>query len=149
MKVDNTMGEWLSTQLSVFKSSYETWKEHFKSCKKSYRKYLEKDAKCDCMQAECETRNCEYDGCHWGNCDGIYNQCWGACLKAKHTTEKDKECLEKDRKIDWSATEKIECYVNVLLDQPSRTSCLCVARTIATASIVRPCTSSATTSVFP
>jgi len=28
--------------------------------------------------------------------------------------------LEKDRKIDWSATEKIECYVNVLLEAPTK-----------------------------
>jgi len=119
MHVDNTMGEWLDKQLSIFRSAYDDWKGHFKSCKKSYRKYLEKDAKCDCMQAECETTNCGYDSCHWGNCDGIYNQCWGACLKNKHRTEEDKECLEKDRKIDWSATEKIECYVNVLLEKPT------------------------------
>jgi hypothetical protein len=119
MKVDNTMGEWLGKTLSIFKSAYDDWKDHFKSCKKSYRKYLEKDAKCDCMQAECETRNCEYDSCHWGNCDGIYNQCWGACLKAKHTTEKDKECLEKDRKIDYSASVKIECFVDVLIQKPT------------------------------
>jgi len=27
----------------------------------------------------------------------------------------EKECLEKDRKIDWSATKKIQCYLDVLL----------------------------------
>jgi hypothetical protein len=114
------MGMWLDEQLTIFKDGHEQWKKHFKSCKKSYNKYIEKDAECDCAQAECEARNCEYDKCHWGNCDGIYNTCWGKCLIEKKRIEEDKECLEKDRKIDWSATEKIECYVNVLLEQPTK-----------------------------
>jgi hypothetical protein len=119
MAVDNAMGEWLEEQLSIFTVTYESWKKHFKSCKKSYKAYLEQDAKCDCMQAECETQNCGYDGCHWSSCDGIYNECWGKCIGEKEDLHKDKECLEKDRKIDWSATEKMECFINVLLEKPT------------------------------
>jgi hypothetical protein len=29
------------------------------------------------------------------------------------------ECAEKDRKIDWSSTEKIECYIRILLNSPT------------------------------
>jgi hypothetical protein len=32
--------------------------------------------------------------------------------------------LEKDRKIDWSATEKIECYVDVLMASPDKDTLL-------------------------
>jgi hypothetical protein len=49
-----------------------------------------------------------------------YNECWGHCEAEWERTKDAKECLEKDRKIDWSATEKIECYVNVLLEKPDK-----------------------------
>merc|ERR1719172_64093 len=114
------MGEWLGAQLEIFKTAHETWTREFKSCKRSYRAYIEKDAKCDCLQSECEAANCGYDQYKWGNCDGIYNSCWNKCQKAYDEAMPACECKEKDRKIDWSATEKIECYVNVLLEQPSK-----------------------------
>lgn len=88
-------------------------------CKADYEAYVEKDAKCDCEQARCETVNCAWDTCHFSNCEDAYQSCWSGCDGEKTRIEKEKECLEKDRKIDWSATEKIECYVNVLLEKPT------------------------------
>jgi hypothetical protein len=88
-------------------------------CTAAYHSYVEVDAKCDCLQAECETTNCEYETCHFLNCEDNYNRCWGQCEIQYWHTRETKECLEKDRKIDWSATEKIECYVEVLLASPT------------------------------
>jgi hypothetical protein len=53
------------------------------------------------------------------------------CCQELNSTDneirKKKECLEKDCKIDWSATAKIECCVNVLLDKPTEQEDLIVA----------------------
>jgi hypothetical protein len=129
MAVDNSMGEWLEENLAIFKDAHANWVKHFKACKKSYRKYIEKDAKCDCLQSECEAANCGYDQYKWGNCDGIYNSCWNKCQKLYDEAMPACQCKEKDRKIDWSATEKIECYVNVLLEAPSKDQLLKVCGT--------------------
>lgn len=91
--------------------------------------YVAKDAECDCAQAQCETTNCQHDECQYINCEGTYNTCWGMCEDQNKLTEKNKECLEKDRKIDWSATEKIECFVNVLLEKPSNETLLATCGT--------------------
>merc|ERR1719454_1141105 len=53
-------------------------------------------------------------------CEDNYQRCWARMLAEWERTNEAKECLEKDRKIDWSATEKIECYVDVLLAKPTK-----------------------------
>ena len=44
-----------------------------------------------------------------------FEQCQIGCWDRYEVVIKEKECLEKDRKIDWSATMKIECYIDILL----------------------------------
>jgi len=117
--VNADFGAWLFSQISKFEVAHHTWTNLHLACTAAYHDYVEKDAKCDCEQARCETANCEWDTCHFENCEVAYQGCWAGCDAAKEGTDKEKECLEKDRKIDWSATEKIECYVNVLLEKPT------------------------------
>jgi hypothetical protein len=120
MDVDGYFGGWLQTQIVKFEGWYAEWTNLHLACKVAYHAYVEEDAKCDCKQAECETQNCQYEACHYLNCEDRYNKCWGSCEGEYKRTNEAKECLEKDRKIDWSATEKIECYVDVLLKQPAK-----------------------------
>jgi len=122
--LSTSLGTWIEDQIELFQNAYVTWNTLHQSCKQSYHNYISKDAECDCKQAECETRNCEWEKCHVVNCETTYNSCWMKCEKQHEETEKTKECLEKDRKIDWSATEKIECYVNVLLEKPDNATLL-------------------------
>lgn len=117
--VSNTYGEWIDSQIYVFTEAYNTWTTLHTECKKSYQAYIEKDAECDCAQADCEATNCVHEGCHFMNCEHTYQKCLEAANIEWDRTVKHKECLEKDRKIDWSATEKIECFVNVLLERPT------------------------------
>jgi hypothetical protein len=81
------------------------------------------------MQAECEANNCKYETCHWLACEDGYQRCWARMLAEWEATNTAKECLEKDRKIDWSATEKIECYVDVLLSSPTKEELLATCGT--------------------
>lgn len=129
LEVDASLGTWISAQITKFKSAYAEWERLHTKCTASYRAYIEKDAECDCKQAECETVNCEHDSCLYLNCEDTYNQCWGHCEGEYERTNEVKECLEKDRKIDWSATEKIECFVNVLLEKPSNETLLAACGT--------------------
>jgi hypothetical protein len=120
LEVDNKLGKWMREVISLFDSTYNQWGKLYESCRASYREYIEKDAECDCKQAECEARNCEWDTCLYINCEDTYQKCWGACEGAVCAEYPKEQCLEKDRKIDWSATEKIECYVDVLMANPTK-----------------------------
>jgi hypothetical protein len=124
LEVDDSLGTWINTQITKFEGAFNQWTILHKKCTAAYTAYVKKDAECDCKQAECEARNCEYDSCHFLNCEDSYNKCWGRCEGEYTRTNEAKECLEKDRKIDWSATEKIECYVNVLLEKPDNQTLL-------------------------
>jgi hypothetical protein len=61
-----------------------------------------------------ETRQCEYTAC-----DVEYTKCRSECIAEYHKLVKRVECAGKDRKIDWSSTEKIECYIRILLNSPT------------------------------
>lgn len=119
LEVDASFGLWLSGEIAKFTAAHAEWLRLHKKCTAAYEEYVMKDAKCDCEQARCETDNCAYDTCHFMNCEDAYQSCWARCQGEWEEIRKEKECLEKDRKIDWSATEKIECYVNVLLEKPT------------------------------
>jgi hypothetical protein len=129
MEVDAYFGTWLMEQVTKFTSAYEQWMALHHKCTAAYHAYVEVDAQCDCKQAECEITNCEYETCHYLNCEDTYNRCWARCEAEFERTNKAKECLEKDRKIDWSATEKIECYVDVLLAKPTKEELLATCGT--------------------
>jgi hypothetical protein len=118
--VRDPYSSWLNEISEWFSESHIEWKSLHSKCVASYHSYIEKDASCDCKQAECETKNCEYDSCHYMNCEDVYQRCWAQAQKHKRQVDLEKECLERDRKIDWSATEKIECYVNVLIETPTK-----------------------------
>jgi hypothetical protein len=120
LEVDDAVGKWMQKTIRAFQDKYDQWDVLYKACRKSYRNYVEKDADCDCKQAECESRNCQWDSCHYTNCEHTYQKCWGGCEVAVCTEYPKEQCLEKDRKIDWSATEKIECYVDVLMANPTK-----------------------------
>jgi hypothetical protein len=117
--VDDGFGTWLSGMISTYEGHYKTWVTLHSKCAASYKAYVEKDATCDCEQARCETENCKWDSCHFQVCEDEYQRCWARCQGSYESLIPPTECQEKDRKIDWSATEKIECYVNVLLEKPT------------------------------
>jgi hypothetical protein len=118
--VNGYFGVWLQEMVTKFEAAHAEWTHLHKQCTAAYKAYVEKDAKCDCLQADCETTNCKARTCRVLACERGYQNCWAQKLDIWGQTNTAKECLEKDRKIDWSATEKIKCYVKVLITSPTK-----------------------------
>jgi len=108
-------GSWLKRMIQKYQSGYEEWGHLYHECKSSYHAFLTVDMECDSVQKEFEQCLCQGNQCDSDACNLEYDQCQARCWGQYETLVKEKECLEKDRKIDWSATKKIECYIDVLL----------------------------------
>jgi len=108
-------GGWLQQQLGIYQASFAQWTTEHADCKAKYHKFLTADMECDKTQKSFETCSCEHSRCDYENCRIDFTQCTEQCWTRYEELVTEKECLEKDRKIDWSATKKIECYVDVLL----------------------------------
>jgi hypothetical protein len=108
-------GNFLQTQLARYKEAYEEWSTMHTECKAAYHSFLTVDMECDTTQKQFEKCSCEKSRCDYTTCGIDFMQCTEQCWGRYDELVKEKECLEKDRKIDWSATKKIECYVDVLL----------------------------------
>jgi len=107
-------GKWLNKMIKAFEDSYADWTKKHAACEKAYHEYLDVDYDCDIKQRMFERCQCGRNGCELGSCIGA-DSCVGMCWDQYEDEVWSKDCLEKDRKIDWSATKKIECYVDVLL----------------------------------
>jgi hypothetical protein len=108
-------GVWLKEQLAKFEKAKETWDSMYKACSAAYLVFLEADKECDGTQKKFEKCMCDKGNCEDRVCNVDYQQCEDLCWKQYEDKLQAIECREKDRKIDWSATKKIECYVDVLL----------------------------------
>jgi hypothetical protein len=110
-----TYGAWLLKMIGKFESGYKTWLHLHTECKKQYHAFLHVDMDCDAKQKEFESCKCQQNSCTDRACTVQFEQCQIGCWDRYEVVIKEKECLEKDRKIDWSATKKIECYIDILL----------------------------------
>jgi hypothetical protein len=108
-------GSWLKRMITKYHSGYAQWSKLYGECKSSYHAFLSIDMQCDATQKEFERCLCQGNQCEADACNLQYDQCQAHCWVQYENLVKEKECLEKDRKIDWSATKKIECYIDVLL----------------------------------
>jgi len=110
-----TYGGWLQQMIAKFEAGYKTHQSLHQKCKESYHKFLHIDMDCDATQKEFESCKCRQNACSDRSCTVEFEQCQIGCWNRYEIVIKEKECLEKDRKIDWSATKKIECYIDILL----------------------------------
>jgi len=95
-------------------SNQNTWDNLEQACSDAEKKARDKDTECDNLQASFETRFCQF------RLD-VYT----TCSQYKGCYAKEKEDFElaiastgyagDSRKIEWSAIEKIKCFVNVLI----------------------------------
>lgn len=95
------------------------WKTMNQKCTSATQEYLEADQECDETQGDWEAAACALVTAQWSGCNVEYTGCRASCITTFHTEVKRVECAERDRKIDWSATEKIACYLDVLLMSPT------------------------------
>jgi hypothetical protein len=108
-------GSWLKRMIQKYQSGYAEWSKLYGECKMSYHAFLTADMSCDATQKSFEQCMCEKNRCHDTVCNIEYENCYADCSAKYEGHVFEKQCLEKDRKIDWSATKKIECYVDILL----------------------------------
>lgn len=117
--IQDRFGSWLQTIIQEATTGYIAWEQMHKECRASYHAYIQLDSACDVKQAEFEQEMCAGRQCKFQACPVEYTACRERCLEEYHRTVKRIECAEKDRKIDWSATEKIECYLRIILASPT------------------------------
>merc|ERR1719498_693592 len=118
-EIDGEFGKWLQGIIAEATAGYEVWYRMHTACKASYHSYIEIDSQCDVTQGEFEVSVCSGRQCRYSGCTVDYAACRDRCIAEYHRTVKRIECAEKDRNIDWSASEKIECYLRILLASPT------------------------------
>lgn len=115
-----TYGGWIQKMIGHFTGGYNTWLKYHTECKADYHYFLTIDMVCDATQKKFEKCLCTQRGCDETACTVEFEQCQESCWSRYTELIKEKECLEKDRKIDWSATKKIECFIDILLHEYSK-----------------------------
>jgi len=117
--IKDQFGKWLKTIIQQAEHGYERWLILHKKCKAEYHAYISLDSRCDMVEKEQERANGETRQCEYTACEIEYTKCRADCIAEYHKLVKRIECAEKDRKVDWSAAEKIECYIRILLNSPT------------------------------
>jgi len=118
-EIDGYFGSWLQKIIAEATAGYEIWYRMHLACKAHYHSYIEIDSQCDVTQGQFEFSVCAGRQCRYSGCTVDYSACRDRCIAEYHRTVKRIECAEKDRKIDWSSAEKIECYLRILLASPT------------------------------
>jgi hypothetical protein len=113
------IGDMLQVHLAWAERSYAEWTVKHKACGDAVKVHEETDAQCDRTQGVFETDSCSYRQAMWTACNVNQMACCKRCSIDFDAEVNRVECAEKDRKIDWSATKKIECYIDVLMASPS------------------------------
>jgi hypothetical protein len=108
-------GEWLKGVISKYEASWKQWYSLWEECSDAYRVFLYADVECDGIQRSFEKCMCEKSFWKGSICANDLKQCQFACHAGYEEEVASLQCQEKDRKIDWSATKKIECYLDILL----------------------------------
>lgn len=66
-----------------------------------------------------ETLMCSYRQSHYSSFEVDFPKCWEDKKTFFEEEVNRVECAERDRKVDWSASKKIECYVDVIFASPT------------------------------
>lgn len=114
-----SIGDMLQSHITWATNSYTEWQKLHTACSKAARAYTAVDIACDTTQSEFESNTCSHRQAVWTSCNVNQMACCARCSKEFDDEVNRAECAEKDRKIDWSATKKIECYIDVLMKSPT------------------------------
>jgi hypothetical protein len=113
------VGDMLQAHVTWAKASYAEWQVRHAACAAAVREHEVIDTKCDRSQGSFESDTCNYRQALWTACNVNQMACCKRCSDHFDEEVNRVECAEKDRKIDWSATKKIECYIDVLMASPT------------------------------
>lgn len=117
--IDGKFGAWLKKVLQEAKQGHITWLHLHNKCKAAYHAYIEVDASCDVVQERFQQTVWDFAQCQHVACEVEFTRCRADCMARYHREVKRVECAERDRKVDWSSIEKIECYILILLASPT------------------------------
>jgi hypothetical protein len=113
------VGDMLQAHIAWAKSSYDEWSVKHSACAQAVRDHEATDLECDKTQGSFESGTCAHRQALWTSCNVNQMACCQRCSIEFDAEVNRVECAEKDRKIDWSATKKIECYIDVLMASPT------------------------------
>jgi hypothetical protein len=109
----------LQAHLAWATNSYAEWTIKHAACSKAVIAHEAADKECDKTQGHFESGTCAHRQAVWTACNVNQMTCCRRCSIEFDAEVNRVECAEKDRKIDWSATKKIECYIDVLMASPT------------------------------
>lgn len=112
------MAQWFVTHREWVIPNEIAWTNHNAACEAAKTAYNEKDAACDLDQGQFETNFCVFREQVHGTCMA-YENCFATALDNYASGQSDVQEREKGRKVDYTATEKIKCYIDVLLVDPA------------------------------
>lgn len=95
-------------------SNQKTWNDLHDACTDAETKARNKDAECDTLQASFESRFCEYRLDVFTTCS-TYKGCYAKEKEDFQLAIASTNYAAESRKIEWSAIQKIKCFVNVLI----------------------------------
>lgn len=100
--------------ITWYEDAYTQWEEKHKACVAAVEVYHQEDEQCDSQQMYFEVDTCTLRQEEWTSCQDHLMTCCGRCSAEFDETVSQIECREKDRKVDYSSVQKIECYLEIL-----------------------------------
>jgi hypothetical protein len=116
---EDIIGQKFRDSIEWYSTRYYQWLDRHKACVDAVKAYDEVDADCDHKQMLFEVSSCSVVAGMESSCQDTHVPCCARCAETFHKTVNEVECREKDRKIDFSAVQKIECYLDILMTSPS------------------------------
>jgi hypothetical protein len=116
---EDIVGQKFRDSIEWYTTRYYQWMDRHTACVKAVKAYDEVDADCDRKQMMFEVSSCSRIAGMESSCKDTHYPCCARCAENFHKTVNEVECREKDRKIDFSAVRKIECYLDILMTSPS------------------------------
>jgi len=107
------MGAFFSSVGGIW-AQQQTWQTRENECKAAEDDFTAKDGECDTTQEEYETNFCTLRVQMHETC-AAYTTCYTQAIGALGETTSSVEQNEGARKIEWTAIEKIKCYIDVLI----------------------------------
>lgn len=109
------MASWFAEHRTWVIAAEATWTTLNDACELAMTAYNTKDTTCDLNQGQFETNFCVWREQVHGTCV-TYENCFATALDNYANGQIAVQDREKGRKVDFTATEKIKCYIDVLLD---------------------------------
>jgi hypothetical protein len=97
-----------------YESNYDVWKHNNDACVTAENDAVQKDAECDTIQRQFETRFCLFRVEMHTTC-AEYVGCYANAQEEFSELVASTGAAEETRQLEWTAIQKIKCYIAVLV----------------------------------